>query len=79
MFAVVACGSNGDVDDGPSGDVNAAGSSVPFDRAFIDGMVPHHEGAIEMAKEAKAAGLSEPALVATRTQSSRRSSRRSIR
>ncbi len=36
---------------------------VPFDRAFIDAMVPHHERAIAMAKDAKAAGLSEPALV----------------
>ena len=39
------------------------GGAVPFDRAFIDGMVPHHEGAIEMAKAAKAAGLTEPQLV----------------
>jgi uncharacterized protein (DUF305 family) len=37
--------------------------SVPFDVAFIDAMVPHHEQAIEMAKAAKAAGLSEPVLV----------------
>ena len=37
--------------------------TVPFDRAFIDGMVPHHEQAIEMAGDAKDAGLTEPVLV----------------
>jgi uncharacterized protein (DUF305 family) len=42
----------------------AAVSSVPFDRAFIDAMVPHHESAIAMAKAAKSAGLSEPELMA---------------
>jgi uncharacterized protein (DUF305 family) len=41
-----------------------AEAEVPFDRAFIDAMVPHHEGAIEMARVAKEAGLSEPELVA---------------
>ena len=34
-----------------------------FDRAFIDAMVPHHESAIEMARAAKQAGLSQPDLV----------------
>lgn len=38
-------------------------TSVPFDRAFIDAMVPHHESAIAMAKEAVAAGLQEPELL----------------
>ena len=33
-------------------------SDVPFDRAFIDAMVPHHQQAISMARAAKAAGLS---------------------
>jgi len=44
----------------------AAGETgeVPFDRAFIDGMVPHHRAAIEMANGAKSAGLSQPDLVA---------------
>ena len=54
--ALVAAGCGGS--DGP-----AATADVPFDRAFIDAMVPHHQQAIEMAREAKAAGLSEPALV----------------
>jgi uncharacterized protein (DUF305 family) len=37
-------------------------SSVPFDRAFIDAMVPHHRSAIEMAKVAQQSGLSSPEL-----------------
>jgi uncharacterized protein (DUF305 family) len=57
-FAVAGCGG------GQSGEGEAAeGGGDVFDRAFIDGMVPHHEGAIEMAEAAKAAGLSESELV----------------
>ena len=41
----------------------ASTSAVPFDRAFIDAMVPHHEAAIEAARQAKAAGLAVPQLV----------------
>jgi len=37
--------------------------AVPFDQAFIDGMVPHHRAAIAQAQAAKAAGLSQPELV----------------
>uniref|UniRef100_UPI003983844A DUF305 domain-containing protein n=1 Tax=Gaiella sp. TaxID=2663207 RepID=UPI003983844A len=50
---------------GESSDSGASSGkgTVPFDQAFIDAMVPHHEQAIEMAMDAKAAGLSEPALV----------------
>jgi uncharacterized protein (DUF305 family) len=33
----------------------------PFDRAFIDAMVPHHEGAIAMAKQLLESG-DQPAL-----------------
>jgi uncharacterized protein (DUF305 family) len=36
---------------------------VPFDRAFIDAMVPHHQAAIEMAQEALDAGLTQPELI----------------
>jgi uncharacterized protein (DUF305 family) len=35
---------------------------VPFDQAFIDAMVPHHREAIEMAKAARARGLTQPDL-----------------
>lgn len=38
-------------------------NGVPFDRAFIDAMVPHHEAAIAMAKAAKQAGLRQPDLL----------------
>jgi uncharacterized protein (DUF305 family) len=37
-------------------------SSVPFDRAFIDAMVPHHRAAIKMAESAQKSGLSSPTL-----------------
>ena len=40
-----------------------AGGAAPFDRAFIDAMVPHHRSAIEMARVATQAGLSQPDLV----------------
>ncbi len=46
-----------------SSDVDATPSGAAFDRSFIDAMVPHHEGAIEMAEAAKEAGLSQPDLV----------------
>lgn len=55
VLLAAACGS----DSGSGGE--AAGAE--FDRAFIDAMVPHHEGAIEMARAAKEAGLSQPDLV----------------
>ena len=57
VLILSACGgSEGDSDAG-------APSGVPFDRSFIDAMVPHHESAIEMARAAKEAGLSQPDLV----------------
>lgn len=66
MLAVaVVAGCGGDDGDGQeaASPSSPAAGDVPFDRAFIDGMVPHHEEAIAMAKEAKTAGLSEPELV----------------
>ena len=36
---------------------------MPFDQAFIDAMVPHHQEAIAAAQEAKNSGLSQPELV----------------
>ncbi len=55
-FIVAGCGGSDDAKP-------AASSGVPFDRAFIDFMVPHHRSAIEMAREAKRAGLAQPELV----------------
>src|SRR5581483_1738941 len=49
---------------GPAATTATEQANVPFDRAFIDAMVPHHQQAIEMAQAAKAAGLSQPELVA---------------
>lgn len=72
--AVVLAGCGGGEDGGapapaapapaaPAAPADTASAAVPFDRAFIDGMVPHHEQAIEMAEAAKAAGLASPELV----------------
>lgn len=55
VLGISACGG----DDDSAADV-AAGAE--FDRAFIDAMIPHHESALEMARSAKAAGLTEPEL-----------------
>ncbi len=41
---------------GMSMDMSALRTADPFDRAFIDDMTPHHEGAIAMAKAQLAAG-----------------------
>ena len=34
-------------------DLNQLAAAKPFDRAFIDAMLPHHQSAIEMAQEAR--------------------------
>lgn len=47
---------------GPGADQTVAGGDVPFDQAFIDAMVPHHEEAIEMAETATESGLTQPDL-----------------
>ncbi|MGH3083039.1 MAG: DUF305 domain-containing protein, partial [Gaiellaceae bacterium] len=49
-IAMAGCG-------GSDGEEPTAASQVPFDRAFIDAMVPHHREAIEMAKSAETRGL----------------------
>jgi uncharacterized protein (DUF305 family) len=54
--ALLAAGCGGDDDGGaePAADQQTVASSeVPFDRAFIDAMVPHHREAIAMAKAAQ--------------------------
>jgi uncharacterized protein (DUF305 family) len=56
-LALVAVGCGGSDD----ADADVAGA-VPFDQAFIDAMVPHHQEAIEMAEAAKARGLSQADL-----------------
>lgn len=45
---------------GMSMDMHGFAEADPFDRAFIDGMIPHHEGAIAMANaELKSGGNSQ--------------------
>lgn len=56
LLVGAGCGS-----DEPSTDEGTA--TAPFDRAFIDAMVPHHEQAIEMSRSALDEGLREPILV----------------
>ena len=41
---------------GMDGDAKELQSADPFDKAFIDMMIPHHEGAVAMAKEEIAKG-----------------------
>ena len=59
-LVVVGCGDGGSssADD----EQTAAAGEVPFDRAFIDAMVPHHREAIAMADAAIQRRLSQPAL-----------------
>jgi uncharacterized protein (DUF305 family) len=58
VLAVAACGGG----NGGAG-TNATPTGADFDRAFIDAMVPHHDGAIAMAQAAKKARLAQPELV----------------
>ena len=43
--------------------VSAVAAKAPYDRAFIDAMVPHHRSAIAMARLAQRRGLDKPVLV----------------
>jgi uncharacterized protein (DUF305 family) len=45
-----------DKDMGMDGDISMLDSAKPFDRAFIDMMIPHHQGAIRMARQQLADG-----------------------
>jgi uncharacterized protein (DUF305 family) len=60
-LGIAGCG--GDDGDEAAPPTDATPSAVPFDRSFIDAMVPHHESAIEMANAAKEAGLEAPELI----------------
>ena len=64
VTAVVTAGCGGESNSAEQQTTSSfAGSAVPFDRAFIDAMVPHHRSAIEVAKAAKTAGLTQTELV----------------
>lgn len=60
VAGVAGCGggseSSGDRDSAP------AAAEVPFDRAFIDAMIPHHQSAVAMAQVALGRGLDSPEL-----------------
>lgn len=60
VLGLAGCGGD---DEAADKQPTVASGQVPFDRAFIDAMVPHHQAAIEMANEAKDAGLAQPELV----------------
>jgi uncharacterized protein (DUF305 family) len=63
-LGAAGCGGNGEGATPPgAGQQTVAPGQVPFDRAFIDAMVPHHRAAIEMAQEALDAGLTQPELI----------------
>lgn len=51
--AQIAPGMGGHQMGGMDTDLNALANAQPFDRAFIDAMLPHHESAVMMAKEAQ--------------------------
>jgi len=63
VTALAGAGCGGEENDENAPASPPASASAPFDRAFIDAMVPHHREAIAMAREAKKAGLSQPELV----------------
>lgn len=60
VTSTVACGGS---ERTATTESTTAASEIPFDRAFIDAMVPHHEAAIVMAKAEKRAVLKQPDLL----------------
>jgi uncharacterized protein (DUF305 family) len=62
-LGIAACGGDEDGAESATGDEPGVSGQVQFDRAVIDAMVPHHQAAIAMAREAKQAGLRQPELI----------------
>jgi uncharacterized protein (DUF305 family) len=62
-LGVAGCGGDDDSERAGGEQPTVASGELPFDRAFIDAMVPHHQAAIELANKAKEAGLSDPELI----------------
>lgn len=60
-LVTVGCGADDDART-EGGAQTVASGEIPFDRAFIDAMVPHHREAIEMAKAAQDRGLTQADL-----------------
>ena len=59
---VAGCGGSDSEAPVAAATATSSSSEVPFDRAFIDAMVPHHRSAIEMAEAAKPR-LTQPDLI----------------
>jgi uncharacterized protein (DUF305 family) len=59
---LAGCGGGDSDDSDEAATAPASSSAVPFDRSFIDAMVPHHESATEMAEAAKPR-LTQPDLI----------------
>ena len=69
-LVLAGCGSGSNESAGSAPTTSAAppaSSSAPFDRSFIDAMVPHHRSAIAMAIAAQKAGLTQPDLIGLAT------------
>ncbi len=49
----IAPGNGGHQMGGMDTDLAQLENAAPFDKAFIDAMIPHHQSAIDMAKEAQ--------------------------
>jgi uncharacterized protein (DUF305 family) len=62
-LGIAGCGGDNNTEPATGEQPTVASGQVPFDRAFIDAMVPHHQAAIEMARAAKKAGLTKPELI----------------
>jgi uncharacterized protein (DUF305 family) len=71
LLALAACGGETSTESSAAGETSTengtAETTVPFDRAFIDAMVVHHQDAIAAANGALSAGLSQPDLVGIAT------------
>jgi uncharacterized protein (DUF305 family) len=63
ILGIAGCGGESSAEQAAGDQPTVDSGQVPFDRAFIDAMVPHHQAAIEMAREAKRAGLRQQELI----------------
>ncbi len=63
VLGMAGCGEDDDSEGAADEQPTVASGQVPFDRALIDAMVPHHQAAIQMSRGAKEAGLADPELV----------------
>jgi uncharacterized protein (DUF305 family) len=62
LASALLAGCGGDDGDVAAPAADAEQATVPFDQAFVDAMVPHHQEAIEMAEAAMESGLTQPDL-----------------